>query len=247
MRDRVAHQVVHRQPQPAGPTPDGAESSSTSTTISTAPPGRMFSRATRSSMSVTSMTSRSSACASWPDASWPSAVMIASTRRCARDRSCTTSATLLGGQVVDAQRVQVGAHRGQRGAQLVRGVGGEVLRGLQRVRGGPLRGGQPAQHRASSPRTGPRPRGHRALRASRRCPCPAAWCARSVCAAAGSPGRPAASPGPRRCSTVTTPDRRCRAESWRGSAGCCRRGCRSTSAPRPPGRRGWSAPGTRHR
>ena len=52
----------------------------------------MFSRATRSSMSVTSMSSRSSTCASSPDASWPSAVMIASTRRWARDRSPTTSA-----------------------------------------------------------------------------------------------------------------------------------------------------------
>ena len=41
------------------------------------PPVRMFSRATRSSMSVTSMSSRSSACASCPDASCPSAVMIA--------------------------------------------------------------------------------------------------------------------------------------------------------------------------
>jgi hypothetical protein len=49
---------------------------------------------------------------------------------------------------VDSQCVEVGSHRREWGAQFMRGVGGEILCGLQRVRGHPLSGGQPAQHLA---------------------------------------------------------------------------------------------------
>ena len=74
-------------------------SSSSTTSICTWLAPRMFSRATRSSMSVRSITSRSSTWASCPDASWPSAVMMPSTRRCARDRSATTSSRSSSGRL----------------------------------------------------------------------------------------------------------------------------------------------------
>ncbi len=195
-------------------------------------PARMFSRATRSSMSVTSMSSRSSACASCPDASCPSAVMIASTRRCARDRSLHHLGSLLGGQVVDPQGVEVGPHRRQRGAQFVRGVGGEILCGLQGVRGGLLSGGQPAQHP-----------GHRLGQVLGLAD--AAHFGHLLGALAeplGVLGQPAQRPDrgagqqPAKAARRSTPspDRRpCTTESWRGSTECCRRGCRPTSARRP--------------
>ena len=145
--DRVAHQVVHGQPQPARPTPDGADVFDLHDDLHRAAgPHVLAGHPVQHVGDVDDFTVFDLR-----------ELARRQLTQCGDDRLHPALRTrqvlhhlveLVGGQVVDSQRVQVGAHRGERGAQFVSCVGSEVLGGLQRVRGGLLRGRQPAQHRA---------------------------------------------------------------------------------------------------
>ena len=192
------------------------------------------------------MTSRSSACASSPEASWPSAVMIASTRRCARDRSLTTSARSSAGRswmrsVSRSARIAVNGVRNSCAA-----FAAKSWAACREFCGRLLRGGEPAEH--------PRHRLGQFLGLT-----DAAHLRHLLGALAEPPGvfgeppqRPDRGPGqkparrPRRSTPSPCPPRR-RTVCAPGSTGCCRRGCRSKPARRlavPPE---WCAPGSRRR
>ena len=146
VRDRVAHQVVHREAQSARPPPDGADvldlhhdlHRAAGAHVLPGHPVQQVGDVDEFSVLGLRQLARGQLAERGDDRLHPAL----------RARKVLHHlGELLGRQVVDAQRVQVRAHRRQRGAQFVRGVGGEILGGLQRVGGGPLRGGQPAQHR----------------------------------------------------------------------------------------------------
>ena len=245
VRDRIAHKVVHREAQSAGPAPDGADvfdlhhdfHRTARPQVLPGHPIQQVGDVDELSVLGLRQLARGKLSERGDDRLHPAL----------RARKVLHHlGELLGGQVVDAQRVQVRAHRRQRRAQFVSGVGGEILGGLQRVGGGQLGGGQPAQHR-----------GHRLRQVL--CLAHTTHFGHVVAALTQSlrvlgqfaqrPDRrasqqPAKARGKQHGSHARPPRT---AESALGSTGCCRRGCRSTSAPRPPDRRAGSAPGTPRR
>jgi len=132
----LRHQVVHGQTQDPPASPTTVPASSAATVISTSPPGRQVlpgdavehSRPTSDRFPVLGANELSGRqlAESGDDGLDPTL----------RPRQIGDHfGTLIGRQIVDPERVQIGAHRGERGAQFVGGVGGEVLRGLKRIRG----------------------------------------------------------------------------------------------------------------